>query len=230
MASGFPGFPPETLEFLRQLARNNNRGWFQAHKVIYEEKVKTPMIGLVLALGGAMQSFAPEMIVDPRSAIFRIYRDTRFSRDKAPYKTQIAAVFDPRGIPRHRGAALYCHFSPEEVLIAGGVYMPIPADLRAIRQHVAANYRELRKIITAPEFKKNFGRLEGEQLTRTPREYPPDHPAADLLRYKQYLVSVTDAPRLAESPKLFPRILTAFRVMMPLIRFLNTPLMTSTGV
>jgi uncharacterized protein (TIGR02453 family) len=105
MASEFPGFPPETLEFLHQLARNNNRGWFQAHKVTYEEKVKTPMIGLVLALGGAMQSFAPEMIVDPKRAIFRIYRDTRFSRDKAPYKTQIAAIFGPRGIPKHRGTS-----------------------------------------------------------------------------------------------------------------------------
>jgi uncharacterized protein (TIGR02453 family) len=227
MASGFPGFPPEALNFLRQLSRNNNREWFQAHKAIYEEKVKMPMIALVLSLGGAMQSFAPEMVVDPKRAIFRIYRDTRFSRDKAPYKTQVAAVFAPRGIPKHQGAVLYFHISPEEVLIAGGIYMPIPAELRAIRRHIAVHWEELSKITNNRNFRKIFGRLEGEQLTRAPREFPQDHPAIDFLRYRQYLVSVTEPPRLAESPHLVPRMLTAFAAMMPLIRFLNAPLKAS---
>lgn len=225
--SGFPGFPPEALKFLRELSRNNNREWFQTHKATYEEKVKMPMMALVLSLGGAMQGFAPEMIVDPKRAIFRIYRDTRFSQDKSPYKTHVAAVFGPRGIPRHQGAVLYFHISPEEVLIAGGIYMPIPAELRAIRRHIAAHWEELREITESRNFRKILGNLEGEQLTRAPREFPKDHPAIDFLRYKQYLVSITEPPKLAETPRLAPRMLTAFAAMMPLIRFLNAPLKAS---
>jgi uncharacterized protein (TIGR02453 family) len=224
MTSGFPGFPPEALKFLRQLSRNNNREWFQANKEVYEQKVRLPMIRLVDALGGAMQGFAPEMVSDPKRAIFRIYRDTRFSKDKSPYKTHVSAVFVPRGFPKLRGAALYFHVSPEEVLIAGGIHMPLPADLRAIREHIAGQGRELRDIISQRNFKKIFGGLEGEKLTRAPGGFPPDHPDLDLLRYKQYLVSVSDAPELAGGPGLFQRMLTAFPAMMPLVRFLNAPL------
>ncbi len=226
MAVGFPGFPPETLKFLRQLKRNNNREWFLAHKQLYEEKVKGPMVDLVIALGGAMQSFGPEMIVDPKRVIYRIYRDIRFSADKSPYKTHIAAIFVPRGIPKNSAAVLYFHLSPEEIIIAGGVYMPGSAELRAIRQHIAGHWEDLRAILKNHTFRSMFGGLWGEQLSRPPRGFMPDHPAIDLLRYKQYLVSVTEAPEYAESRELFPRLLNCFTAMMPFVRFLNTPLRT----
>ncbi len=224
MTRGFAGFPPETLPFLRNLSTHNNRDWFQANKEIYEQKVKEPMTELVLALGYAMQGFAPEMVVDPRRTMFRIYRDTRFSKDKSPYKTHIAAVFWPQRLQRHQGAALYFHISPEEVLIAGGIYMPMPPDLRAIRQYIAGHAPELRKIITGKTFKNEFGEMTGEQTKRSPREFAADHPAGDLLRYKQFLVSITEPPEFAESPRLFSRIVKAFIAVMPLIRYLNTPL------
>ena len=204
MAVGFAGFPPETLKFLRQLKRNNNREWFLAHKETYEQKVKGPMVDLVLALGGAMQSFAPEMVVDPKRAIYRIYRDVRFSADKSPYKTQVAAVFTPRGIPKNSSACLYFHISPEELIIAGGIYMPGSSELLAIRQHISSHTQELQTILNDREFKKMFGGLWGDQLSRAPKGFPPDHPAIDLLRYKQYLVSVTEPPGFAESPRHFP--------------------------
>lgn len=124
MMKTFPGFPPEALRFLRQLKRNNNREWFRAHKEIFDLKVKVPMVEVVLALGGALQSFAPELITEPDRAIYRIYRDTRFSPDKTPYKTHIAAHFAPRGVAKHAGAGLYFHIEPSEALIAGGIYMP----------------------------------------------------------------------------------------------------------
>ena len=228
MATGFAGFPPETLKFLRQLKRNNNREWFLAHKDIYEEKVKAPLIDLVLALGGAMQSFAPELAVDPKRSIYRIYRDIRFSSDKRPYKTHMAALFAPRGIPKHGGASLYFHIEPSELIVAGGVYMPDAAALRAIRQHIAEHWDTLRGIMNQKTFKKLFGKLEGECLVRPPLGFPADHPAIDLLRHKQFYVGVTEAPKLAEGPKLFPRLLTLFAAMIPLIRFLNAPLKAST--
>ena len=104
MSGSFAGFPAEGLHLLRQLKRHNNRPWFLKHKEIYEQKVKAPMVELVLALGSEIRSFAPELAVDPSRAIYRIYRDTRFSHDKSPYKTQIAASFPHRGVSACGGA------------------------------------------------------------------------------------------------------------------------------
>jgi uncharacterized protein (TIGR02453 family) len=225
MNSGFRGFPPETRKFLRQLARNNNREWFLAHKDVYVTKVKEPMIELVTALGGAIQSFAPEMVADPGRNIYRIYRDTRFSPDKTPYKTLVSALFWPRGFQKHACASLYFHFGTSELLIAGGVYMPGPAELRMIRRHISDHWEEFRTIIRGREFERLFGSLGGDQLARPPRDFPADHPAVDLLRYKQFLAWRTDPPELVESPRLFGRLVTAFAAMMPFIRFLNSPLL-----
>ena len=186
MAATFAGFPPEALEFLRQLKRHNNREWFLKNKAAYEAKVKAPMVDLVLALGREMKPFAPEMITDPARAIYRIYRDTRFSPDKTPYKTHVAAVFKPRNMEKHNCAGLYFH--------------------------------------VAPEFRRLFGELWGAKLTRAPKGFPADHPAAELLRYKQMLADVSHPARLAETPKLLPTIVDLFRGMMPLLRFLNAPL------
>ena len=221
MKSPFPGFPPETLKFLKQLKRNNNRPWFQAHKAVYEEKVKRPMEELVLALGGPIQGFAPELVTEPKRAIFRIYRDTRFSSDKTPYKTHIAAHFSPRGL---EGAGLYFQIDPEEVLIGGGIYMPGSAELRALRNHIAGHSGELRAILKRREIKKLFGGLQGDQLSRAPRGFPQDHPALDLLKRKSLIVWFTRPSSLAEGPRLFPLLLESFIAVMPLIRYLNRPL------
>src|SRR5437867_10746658 len=182
------------------------------------------MVELVLALGSEIRSFAPELAVDPSRAIYRIYRDTRFSHDKSPYKTQIAAVFSPREFPKHTAAGLYFHVSPNEVEIAGGIYMPGSAELLAIRRHISEQPEKLREILEGKEFKRLFGGLWGEQLSRVPRGFPPDHPAADLLRYKQFLVDVTQPATVATTPGLYRVIVQHFQTMMPLVRFLNFPL------
>jgi len=227
MQSPFRGFPPETLKFLRQLRRSNDRKWFQVHKITYEEKVKQPMVDLVTALGGAMQGFAPEMVTDPKRAIFRIYRDTRFSPDKTPYKTHIAAHFTVSGFQKNAGASLYFHLDPDEFLVAGGVYMPSSPELRLIRNHIAAHADELREILQRPKFKKLYGSLQGELLARAPKGFPADHPALDLLRHKQFVAWFERAPAVAETPELFPLIIEAFVALMPLVRYLNRALHTS---
>ncbi len=224
MANGFGGFPPETFRFLRQLKRNNNREWFLAHKDVYELRVKAPMTDLVLALGQSIQQSAPELVVNPKRAIYRIYRDIRFSADKSPYKTHVAAIFVPRGIPKNSGACLYFHIEPAEVLIAGGVYMPDSATLRTLRRHIADNWEDLAVITNERSFRKLFGSLQGDRLVRPPLGYAADHPAIDVLRQKQFYVSRTEPAELAEGPKLFPRLLTLFSAMIPLVRFLNAPL------
>ena len=169
MRSKFAGFPPEARKFLGDLKRNNTREWFTPRKPIYEDKVRGPMSELVLLLGEVMREFAPELNSDPKKAIYRIYRDVRFSKDKSPYKTWIAAVFSPRGLPKHAGAGTYFHISPDEILVGGGVYAPGPGELLAIRNHLASHAAEFRALLKERVFRRCFELLDSE----SPRETPP---------------------------------------------------------
>src|SRR5579883_2307203 len=116
-AKSFAGFPKESLTFLRSLQRHNNREWFQEHKTIYENAIKQPLCALVEALAADFAKFAPEMVASPKASVYRIYRDTRFSKNKAPYKTHAAAVFPHKGLEKHQGAGYYLHISPDELLV-----------------------------------------------------------------------------------------------------------------
>src|SRR5437870_13850560 len=165
----FPGLPKEGLQFLRSLKRNNNREWFQKHKSIYETQVKQPMESLIEFMATEFQRFAPEMVASPKVSAYRIYRDTRFSKDKSPYKTNVAAVFPRSGLGKHEGAGYYLHIAPAELLIGGGLYMPLPKDLNAVRNHIAAGPAAFVRIVEGREFRRLFGALGGEQLSRVPR-------------------------------------------------------------
>ena len=225
MKSGFPGFSPEAMAFFRGLKKNNRREWFQARKETFEDKVKSPMVELVGALNRELARFAPGYATDPQKAIYRIYRDTRFSHDKAPYKTHIAAVFTRRGLEKHASAGLYFSVSPDEIEVAGGVYMPGPDQLLAIRNLLAASHAEFRRILQRKTLRTLMGDLWGEQLTRVPKGFSADHPAQDLLRRKQWLVYVLLDPSLATSPSLLREISRRFRAMAPFVEFLNRPLL-----
>ena len=120
----FRGFPPAARQFLRDLRENNNREWFKARKADYERHVRHPLLQLVEEIGNSIPRYAPGYLQDPRKSVYRIYRDIRFSRNKQPYKTHAAAIFPPVGLPRHSAAGFYFHFSPEELLIGGGLYAP----------------------------------------------------------------------------------------------------------
>src|SRR5262245_30835103 len=109
-----PRFTNQSLRFLRALKRNNRRDWFNAHRDDYEQHIRQPMTDIVAALAVDMRPFAPELVVNPKTSMYRIYRDIRFSENKAPYKTHVAASFPPRDLPRHEGAGLYFHVSPDE--------------------------------------------------------------------------------------------------------------------
>lgn len=225
MKSPFPGFPPEGLQFLRGIVRNNNREWFLPRKPVFEEKLKKPMLQLVDAVDTAMKRFAPDYVTEPNKAVYRFYRDTRFSKDKKPYKDHIAASF------RHRflggeggGAGFYFHVSPKEVGIGGGVYMPAPETLLAIRTHMAEFHREFETLLKARAVKRLFGDMQGEQLTRLPKGFASDHPAADLLRRKQFLLWTELPGDLAATPELYKEIVARFEAMTPFLEFLNAPL------
>ena len=224
MAAGFPGFPQEGIDFFRKLARNNRREWFQPRKAIFDERVKQPMRALVEEVNRALAGFAPAYVSDPEKAIYRIYRDTRFSHDKTPYKDHIAASFRRNATMGHSDAGYYFAVSHKEVAIGGGIYLPDPATLLALRHHIAARHQELRKILANRTLRRLLGDLQGERLSRVPKGFCAEHPAADLLRYKQLFVYIELPPGLATSRALKAEILTRFRAMAPFMNFLTAPL------
>jgi uncharacterized protein (TIGR02453 family) len=218
-------FTAKTITFLRALKRNNTREWFRARKDDYEQHVRGPMVQLLDRLAGDFATFAPEIVSDPKVSLYRIYRDTRFSADKTPLKTHVSAHFPTRGFPRGQGAGLYIEIAPQWVWIGGGLYLPSTPDLQAIRGHIAATHPRLHRVVKAPAFTRVMGELHGERLTRVPLGYAKDHPAAHYLQFKQFLASREFEAKFATSPGFYRELVRTFRAMVPLVRFLNAPLL-----
>jgi len=223
-SSAFPGFPPEMVQFLRGLKRNNRREWFQPRKHLFDQHVKEPMLELVAALNGELAKFAPEFVTEPKKAVFRIYRDTRFSADKTPYKTHAAASFSRRGDNGLGAGGFYFSIAPEQIEVAGGVYHPMPETMLLVRTHIAGNYAELRRILANKKARQLLGGLQGDELTRAPKGFDPGHPALDLIKKKDWILDATLDPSLATKPRLYREIVDRFRAMAPLIEYLNRPL------
>ena len=229
MMSGMPsfaGFPPEARQFLRDLRENNRRDWFRPRKADFERWVKEPMVALGFELGLALEQYSPGHCFDPRRSVYRIYRDVRFSKNKDPYKTHAAMLFPAVDLGRHQGAGFYFHFSADDLLVGGGLYRPTSEGLRRIREKIAGDPETLRSIVTAASLRERFGGLQGDRLKRTPRGYSKDHPAADLLKYKQFLVGASMPAREIERPTISGLIDAHFRAAAPLMEYLNGALGT----
>src|SRR5258708_3172445 len=223
MKPTFPGFSPDALTFLRALKRNNRRDWFQPRKEKYEALIKAPMLELAGCLNAEFARFAPDYITPPEKVVYRIYGGTRFSPDKPPYKTHIAAMFPRHSAVKREGSVFYLHFTEKELLAFGGVYGPDRDELLAYRGLIQEHYQELEEILRDKTLRRTTGGLQGAQLTRMPKGFPVDHPAESLLRQKQwYLECVLDL-KLVTSPKLVPELAKRFEIMAPLVEFLNRP-------
>src|SRR4051794_28074511 len=221
MATKFTGFPPQGLSFFRQLARNNRRDWFQPRKALYDEHVRRPMLELIELVNDDLRAFAADHVTEPARAVYRIYRDTRFARDKTPYKTHIAAIFPRPGLPRHAGAGFYFSVSHTGVEIAGGIYMPGPEELAAVRQALARDPTAFRRLAASSALKRLMGELQGTSLARVPRGYDPAHPAADLLRRKQLYFGKELPADMALGTSVRREVSTRFKAMAPVVHFLN---------
>src|SRR5512146_1632033 len=158
-------FTRKTLTFLRALERHNDREWFNARRDEYEAHVRGPMIALVDRLAPELARFAPELVASPKVSVYRIYRDTRFSPDKTPYKTHIAAIFPRHTAVKREGAVFYLHFTEKELLAFAGVYSPDRDELLAYRTLLQENHEEFETILSDKQLRKMVGRLQGEQLT-----------------------------------------------------------------
>lgn len=219
-----PRFTDETLAFLRDLKQNNDREWFRERKAEYERVVRRPMLEFVERMALDLPHFAPDLVASPKVSLYRVYRDTRFSRDKSPLKTHIAAIFPHRTLSKHGGASLYFHVAPDGVFIGGGSYMPEPRQLYRMRRHIADNLPRLQAIVDADAFRRSYGAVRGERLRRVPSGFAKEHPAAEYLKLKQYLAGCERPAAFATGPRVYSALLRLFERLAPLIAFLNEPL------
>jgi uncharacterized protein (TIGR02453 family) len=219
-----PYFRPQALTFLRNLARHNDREWFTPRKAEFEAELKEPMLAIVRRITDAMVTFAPNHIRPAEKSLFRIYRDTRFSSDKRPYKTHVAAWWSRQGLDKTSGAGYYFHVSAKEVIIAAGAYMPEKDQLAAIRHWLVENHTPFRKLLQKPAVRSTFTEFEGNALTRPPKGFPPDHPALDLIQCRQWGLSATLPANTALQPDFAAVIIRHFKLAAPLVDALNTPI------
>jgi uncharacterized protein (TIGR02453 family) len=226
-AAAVPYFRPEALTFLRNLTKHNDRDWFNPRKATYEAELKEPMLAIVRKITDAMIEFAPNHVRPAEKSLFRIYRDTRFSSDKRPYKTHVAAWWTHMGFDKTSGAGYYFHVGAKEVIIAAGAYMPEKEQLAAIRHWLLGNHKEFRKILSRPAVRRAFTEFEGDALTRPPKGFPPDHPAIDLIRYKQWGMSTSLPAKAALDKNLARTVIKHFKLLAPMVDALNTPIAAS---
>jgi uncharacterized protein (TIGR02453 family) len=225
-------FHPAARRFFRQLARNNSRTWFEAHRPEYEAHVRGPLRSFVEEMDVRLARAAPELVGDPRRSVFRIHRDVRFSKDKSPYKTNAGCWFYHRDAGKAvgqeadgGGAGVYFHFDARECFVAGGIWMPARPTLARLRDALAEDPAGFGRILRAPAFRRRFGGLdEDAMLTRLPRGFAPGHPAEPWLRFQSFTVHRRLPAAMFTSPKLPAVLERDVLVMRPFIRWLNAAL------
>lgn len=220
----FQGFPKEGLLFLKRLKKNNNRQWFQQHKDEYEQNVKFPMQCLISSLAAEMADAAPEIEFNPKRSIFRIHRDVRFSKNKAPYKTNVAASFDQRAKKKSpvETPGLYVGVEPGNVFIGGGLYMPTGEQLKSIRKSIVDHPAGYLEVVMNRRFRKEFGGVQGEELQKAPLGYPKDHPMIAHLKHKQFFVGKEyEDESICFKPSFLDLVVSVFADTMPLVRWLT---------
>lgn len=213
-----------TLKFLKDLKKNNNKIWFDGHRKQYDT-AKADFLSLVEQLIKGIATFdKPIGNLEAKNCTFRINRDVRFSKNKDPYKSNLAAYFNKDG-KKGIGSGYYLHIEPGKSFAAGGIWMPEPAVLAGIRQEIDYSFTEWKNIVTDRSFTKIFtDGIKGDALTRPPKGYDENNPAIEYLKKKSFIVSrpFTDAD--VQNKNFVKEIAKTFRVMKPMIDFLNTSL------
>lgn len=209
-----------TIDFLKALKKNNNREWFAKNKSRYEDALHDFEVFVNTLIHAASEFDSTVRDLLPKDCIFRIYRDIRFSKDKTPYKIHFGASI---GIGGRKSdlAGYYFHLAPGEVLAAGGLYSPSPAQLLAVRKSFLERTSEIQSILNDKEFKKYFGKLWGEKLKTVPKGFPKDHKAIELLKYKSFTAFHEMDDKKVFSKSLVEYTAKVFKAAMPLIYFLN---------
>ena len=215
-----------TLKFLRDLKKNNNREWFETNRKKYET-AKADFEALVASVLEKMSKTNDTIAhLTPKECVFRINRDVRFSKDKSPYKTNMA-MYISKGGKKVMNAGYYFHGEPGVAFVGGGVWMPMSPELKKIRQEIDYNWDEFKSIIESKKFKAAFGDLEREPdavLSRPPKGYDDENPAIKYLKLKSFIASAKISEEDLLSKDLAKKIVTHFETMRPLVDFLNRAL------
>lgn len=214
----------KSFDFLKALRNHNNRDWFNEHKSDYlaaKEEFESLVENLIERIGKFDKDIAD---LSARDCIFRIYKDIRFSKDKSPYKTNMGAWMVKDGKKAESGAGYYLHIEPGGCFLGGGAYMPQPDWLQALRNRIYKNWKEFERINNGKSFKKYFSPMEAETLKRLPAGFNPDHPAAELMKQKHFVVLHRFADKQALSGSFDKYCADVFKVMRPFNTFLNTTL------
>jgi uncharacterized protein (TIGR02453 family) len=191
----FGGFSEKTIKFLRGLKKNNNKAWFEAHRAEYDEYLREPSKALIEVMDALFRDQKMPFVANAKRSLFRINRDIRFSSDKSPYKSHIGFSFPVDGMSKENWCGCYLGFEPKgagdvSVFLGGGIYQPMPDQLKQLRRKIADDHKELKALLNDKAFKKEFPEgLKGESLKRMPIGYAEDHPAAEMLKMKQFLFS-----------------------------------------
>jgi uncharacterized protein (TIGR02453 family) len=210
-----PFFTPQLFDFLRQLKRRNNRDWFNANKERYENEVRLPALRFIGSFAPRLHKISPHFTADPhptRGSLFRIYRDTRFSADKKPYKTHAGMSFNHDAGKDVHTPGFYLHLEPEQCFAAGGIWHPDSPTLTKIRSAIVREPERWRAATRKLE-------LVGDSLSRPPRGYDPAHPLIDDLKRKDYIASVSFEDEQVFSPKFMRDFEAACKRMAPLVEF-----------
>ncbi|HEV7764580.1 MAG TPA: DUF2461 domain-containing protein [Thermoanaerobaculia bacterium] len=213
---------PEVFRFLNELRENNDREWFQANKERYEKKVREPILRFISDVGPRLQKISGAIVADPRpsgGSLFRIHRDTRFSKDKSPYKTHIGVHFFHESAKKSPSVpGFYLHIMPTESFIASGIWRPEPAALARIRDSIAGGSAEWKA------FRKSKLVIEGDSLKRPPRGYAADHPDLEHLKRTDFVTSVQVSNKEMCSDDFLKTFADECRRMAPLVKFVSRSL------
>lgn len=212
---------PSTLSFIKDIKKNNNRDWFEKNKPRYEN-AKTDFENFVVEILTQFVKINPKLKgLEARKCTFRIYRDVRFSKNKDPYKTNMGASINEGG-KKMEMAGAYIHIEPGgKSFIAGGRYMPLPPELKAMRQEIQYNTKAFKKIISEKSFKKYFGGLEEIKLKTNPKGFDKDFEDIELLKYTSYIATGELDDKIIASKNFVKELTASYKAMMPLIKFLN---------
>ena len=213
-----------TLKFLKDLKKNNNKPWFDANRKRYEDAKKDfeQFIQQVIDLHGKKDKTISSL--KAKECLFRINRDIRFSKDKTPYKTNFGASINKGGKKAFSTAGYYFHLEPGEAFVGGGIYQPMPEELRKVRQEIDYNFKEFKNIIGSKKFKTVYGDLDKSDeymLSRLPKGYDADNPAADYLRLRSYIAFERLKDSDLTSKTLVKKAADAFQTLQPFIDFVN---------
>ena len=217
-----PFFTERSVRFLRSLRKNNNREWFNEHKSDYELHVLDPALRFIDAMQDPLEEIAPNFTAVPKrvgGSLMRIYRDTRFAKDKTPYKTNVGIQFRHELGKDVHAPGFYLHIDPDQVFIGAGMWRPHSEPLAKIRHRIGDKQAEWRRALADKSFRRHF-ELSGESLTRPPRGFSKEHPLIDDIKRKDFIAVKSLDHDAVIAPTLVRRVKTALAAAEPFMRFL----------